>query len=127
MFAIRDLKAEELVCPYSGYVYRNKEELGLYNVRYLDNATLSDEDRRWSTKYSITVNELNIQVEIPPEADLPGMWHPTLGPKVRWSQALRRLCECYCYLQVFFFQFQVNSEFPQRGMNAIYQTLEHPR
>jgi hypothetical protein len=43
---------------------------------------MSDEYRRACTKYSLGLSNFDTVIEIPPEMDQPGIFHPTLGPKV---------------------------------------------
>jgi hypothetical protein len=51
----------------------------------VENTSLSDEYRRACKKYSLGLSNYHTTIDIPPEMDLPGIFHPTLGPKVRAS------------------------------------------
>lgn len=101
VFAKVDFEPGDLMCPYSGIVFRNKEEKDIYHERYTNNKSLTDYERRyilwqpsttkaltyaiihrWAKKYSIGLPGGSGSIEIPIELDTPGSWHPTLGPKV---------------------------------------------
>ena len=101
VFARRKIPKNRVACPYVGYVYRNLDERVIYGQRYLQNASLSKAERRWAKKYSIGLST-DSMIEIPIEMDSPGVWHPTLGPKV-------------------------NTDFAERDMNCVYAVMEHPR
>jgi hypothetical protein len=48
----------------------------------VENTSLSDYYRRACKKYSLGLASYETTIDIPPEMDLPGIFHPTLGPKV---------------------------------------------
>ena len=45
----------------------------------------SDDERRHCKKYSVGLTAFNAGINIPPELDSPEVFHPTLGPKVKWN------------------------------------------
>eukprot|EP00094_Tigriopus_californicus_P003549 TCALIF_03414-PA protein Name:"Similar to setd7 Histone-lysine N-methyltransferase SETD7 (Halocynthia roretzi)" AED:0.32 eAED:0.39 QI:0/0/0/0.5/1/1/2/0/799 len=101
VFALRDIKAGQFACPYSGLFYRNEEEKQVYNAMYLFNTSLSKDERRYAKKYTINTAHSSARIDIPKHLDQPDSWHPTLGPKV-------------------------NTDFPRRHMNCQYGDFDHP-
>jgi hypothetical protein len=102
IFARTDMEAGQLVCPYSGTIYRNQEESQLYRDNYSMNSSRSDYERRWSKKYSIGVSYTGSTIEIPIEKDYPGTWLPAHGCKI-------------------------NNDFEDRRANSNFDKMEHPR
>ena len=81
VYSKRALMAGELAAIYSGYVYTTAQ-LGYYANSCMFNITKTDDERRHCTKYTVGVTYTNNTINIPPEVDKPGMFIPSLGPKV---------------------------------------------
>ena len=101
VFAMNDIPSGQVACFYAGFTYRNEEEKNIYNARYLNNESLTDDERRWASKYSIGLGEIS-SLNIPIELDRPGIWLPSAAPKL-------------------------NSAFEKRGKNCVFSHFEHPR
>jgi hypothetical protein len=97
---LRDAPARRVVNLYSGIFYNSPEQVEIFHANCRDNVSLSDDQRRECNKYGLSLGHFDCLIEIPPELDLPGIFHPTMGPKV-------------------------NHHF--RANNSIYDDFEHPR
>ena len=82
VFSKRDLKLGELAAIFSGYVYAGNEKQYYSNQCWL-NTTIGIDDRRKCVKYSLEHAFKNATISIPPHAQQPGMFIPSLGPKVQ--------------------------------------------
>ena len=81
VFINRDVEPNMFVSTYSGFTY-NPEQSGIYHKNCVENTTKSDEYRRHCKKYALGIPSLESTINIPPEYDQPGMFLPSLGPKV---------------------------------------------
>jgi len=82
VFAIRGFPAGRCSCYYSGFLYDIGPEADGYSTSCIHNETLSMNERRACEKYSIRLSYFDTLISIPPAMDKPGMFQPTVGPKV---------------------------------------------
>ena len=83
VFLKRDAKAGVFVSSYHGFVFgQNNTQLGIYDQNCGLNTTKSEDERRHCKKYSLGLPPRDATINIPPEYDQPGMFLPSLGPKV---------------------------------------------
>ena len=82
VFAKTDIKVEDIVCIFTGYLTRSPEEMEAYQNRYSFNESLSEEERLGSYKYSLAATIDKNEFHIPVDQDYPGAYHPSMGPKV---------------------------------------------
>ena len=81
-FATKDFPAQKCICYYSGYFYDAGPEEEGYKESCIHNETLTMDERRNCRKFSLGLAIFHSTIEIPPERDEPGMFMPTVGPKV---------------------------------------------
>ena len=82
VFALKDFPAEQCVCLFSGYLFdRGDEHIG-YKSGCIHNRSLTMDQRRLCKKYTVSLAAFQTHIDIPPQVDQPGIFHPTLGPKV---------------------------------------------
>jgi len=82
VFLLRDAPENRVVSLYSGFLYDYPVEARLYQSNLVENTSRTDEYRRACKKYSLGLSTYHTTIDIPPEFDLPGIFHPTFGPKV---------------------------------------------
>ena len=82
VFAVKDLPANRCNSLYSGFMFDSGDEIDEYLVGCIYNMSLTLDERRLCKKYTLTSNRFHSDIDIPPEMDRPGIFHPTLGPKV---------------------------------------------
>ncbi len=82
VYMLRDAPAERTVNLYSGFLYDYPEEVEIFNRWCKQNTSMSDEERRECNKYGLGTTPFEALIEIPPDMDQPGVFHPTMGPKV---------------------------------------------
>ena len=87
LFSKRELAVGEAASIYSGYVYTETEH-EYYSESCTLNTTKTHNERRHCAKYSIPLKYKNGTINIPPELDEPGMFIPSLGPKVQLNMQL---------------------------------------
>lgn len=100
VYVRKDVPAWRTVAFYSGLIIQSNDEGEIYSAATVNNESMSDEYRRACKKYSLGLTNYLASIEIPPELDLPEIFHPTVGPKVNHH-------------------FRLN--------NAFYSEVEHPR
>jgi hypothetical protein len=83
VFALRDFPETRCTCMYSGFLYDEGDEMKGYVDGCIHNQSLSMDERRHCKKYSLGMTVFRTHIDIPPEMDQPGTFHPTLGPKVK--------------------------------------------
>lgn len=101
VFAIRSFPAKRCSCYCSGFLYNYGSEMEGYLASCTNNETLSMDERRACKKYSVGMNFFNTVIDIPPEMDKPGMFQPTVGPKVMNDITLR-ICGLRSILHTWF-------------------------
>ena len=83
IYALKDFKEGELVASYHGFVFgKSNGQFEIYNKNCGMNVTKSNDERRQCLKYSINLEQKDAKINIPPQYDKPGMFIPSLGPKV---------------------------------------------
>ena len=83
VFAKKDFKKGELLASYAGFIFGKKNgQLKIYVKNCGMNLTKSDDERRHCIKYALPLRPKDAIINIPPEYDQPGSFHPTLGQKV---------------------------------------------
>ena len=83
VYAIRDFQEGELVASYHAFVFgKSNGQLDIYHRNCGMNLTKSNDDRRHCVKYSVDLEVKDAKIIIVPEYDKPGMFIPSLGPKV---------------------------------------------
>ena len=76
----RDIPKHRMPCFYSLFLYRNQDQLKIYQKKHAYNASKSDDYRRGCFKYSIGLHSYHGQIDLPPEYDINPL--STFGPKV---------------------------------------------
>ena len=82
VFMKKDAKKGVFISIYHGLVYRRGIEYQIYLSHCGDNVTKSSNERRHCAKYALSIPPRDATINIPPDYDQPGMFLPTLGPKV---------------------------------------------
>ena len=82
VFALRDFPESRCTCMYSGFLYDRGAEHQSYLDSCIMNQSLPMDVRRHCKKYTLGLISFQTYIDIPPEMDQPGVFHPTLGPKV---------------------------------------------
>ena len=82
VFAAKDFPPKLCISYYTGYLYDTGPEEEGYKQRCSNNETLTMDERRKCKKYSLGLSIFDTTIDIPPELDEPGMFLPSVGPKV---------------------------------------------
>jgi len=85
LLMLRDFPTGRCTSYFSGYLYDFGEEALAYSRCCIDNETLTMNERREYKKYTLRLILYKTEINIPPEVDKPGMFQPTLGPKVKYD------------------------------------------
>ena len=76
----RDVPFGRPACFYSLYLYREPDQVDLYQESCCENKKKSDHYRRECKKYSLGLRSYDATIDLPPELDVNPL--PNLGPKV---------------------------------------------
>ncbi len=100
VFLLHDAPENRVVSLFSGLFYDYPVEAGLYNSGRVNNVSRTAEYRRASKKYSLKLYTYQTIINIPPELDLPGIFHPTFGPKLSLISSLWFMFPFSCVLLI---------------------------
>ena len=80
VFAKTDLPKDRVASYYSLYLYRENDQVDLFNAACSQNTSKDNEYRRQCNKYTIDLDTYDGTIALPPNLDIDPL--PTLGPKV---------------------------------------------